>query len=123
MLGLLSSFSTTDRIVMPSKAQSRHEWLRPALAIAGHRQTDLAKEWGVDDAVVSRFLKAGEPKLIFERAVTLARMLNMPLEELQARLAENLPPQHSRPSPGQSQATAMVEGVQHILDELSECVE
>lgn len=78
---------------MASANKDRHAWLKPALAGAGHRQKDVATAWGVDDAVVSRFIKIGEPELTWDRAQTLARMLGLSLDELKLRLFEGLPPQ------------------------------
>jgi len=73
-------------------SKDRHGWLRIALADAGHRQKDVAKAWGCDDAVVSRFIKTGEPDLTWDRAQTLCSMLGMSLDELKLRLAEGLAP-------------------------------
>lgn len=77
---------------MPTKLTGRHEWLKQALAEHGHRQGDVAKAWGVDDAVVSRFIKSGEPELTWDRAQTLSSMLAMTLDELKLRLQEGMPP-------------------------------
>jgi len=110
---------------MTTKTKS-YEWLRSALILKGHRQKDLAEAWGVDDAVVSRFISSGEPELTWDRGNILGRMLDMPLAELQARLAENIPPRSARPSRANSHASAAPDGgnrVQNILDELSDCVE
>jgi hypothetical protein len=110
---------------MTTKTKS-FEWLRTALAVEGHRQKDLAEAWGVDDAVVSRFISTGEPELTWHRGNILARMVNMSLNELEARLAENIPPRSAGPSRANSHASAAPDGgnrVQNILDELSDCVE
>lgn len=74
-----------------AKDIDRHAWLKPALAQAGHLQKDLAFAWDVDQAVVSRFIKTGEPALTFDRAQALCRMLGISLDELNLRLQEGLP--------------------------------
>lgn len=68
--------------------KSRHAWLRDALIDRGKMQKDVAKAWGCDEAVVSRFIRTGEPELTFQRAEVLAKMLGIDLVELQTRLAE-----------------------------------
>lgn len=75
---------------MPTKL--RHGWLRSALADKGLRQKDLAKLWGCDEAVVSRFVKTGDPELTWDRANTLSSKLGMSLEELKLRLQEGIAP-------------------------------
>jgi hypothetical protein len=73
-------------------AKSRkHEWVRTALAEAGLMQKDVAKAWGCDVAVISRWIKTGDPKLTWERAQVLAGMLGMSIAEFQVRIAEGLP--------------------------------
>jgi hypothetical protein len=59
-------------------------------------KSDLAKAWGCDSAVVSRFIKSGEPKLTWDRAMALSRLLELELEELQTRIAGNIPPKTGR---------------------------
>lgn len=66
--------------------QEKLGWLRDALADHNLRAKDIATAWGVDDAVVSRFISKGEPQLTFDRAQSLARMLGMDLMELQSRM-------------------------------------
>lgn len=75
---------------MPPRA--KHDWLRAALADKGYRQKDVAKAWGSDDAVISRFIKEGKPELSFDRAQVLARMVGMSLDELKVRLSEGIAP-------------------------------
>jgi hypothetical protein len=77
---------------MPTIRRDKYGWVKVALAEAGKEQKDLAKAWGVGPAPVSRWIASGEPKLSFERAEILARMLKMSLPELQARLAGGTPP-------------------------------
>lgn len=91
---------------MPTQERDRHAWLRTALADRGHRQKDLAKAWGVDDAVASRFIKTGEPELTFDRAQSLAKMLDVGLDELKLRLAEGLAPVQRRGAPRAEQQAA-----------------
>jgi hypothetical protein len=74
-------------------AKSRkYGWVRTALAEAGLMQKDVAKAWGCDVAVISRWIKTGEPKLTWERAQALAEMLGMSIAEFQIRIADGLPP-------------------------------
>jgi nucleotide-binding universal stress UspA family protein len=93
----------------------KHEWLRIALAERGHTQKDLAKAWGVDDAVVSRFINAGEPEPGVERLEVLGRMLDVGMDELFLRLREGLPlprrapPSQSAPRPPPKAATGNAE--------------
>ncbi len=75
--------------------KDRHGWLRGALADAGLRQKDVAEMWSCDEAVISRFIKTGEPQLTFDRALQLSRKLNMSLDELTLRLDEGLAPRKS----------------------------
>jgi hypothetical protein len=75
---------------------SRHGWLPAALSDRGFMQKDVAKKWGCDDAVVSRFIKTGTPELTFDRAQTLASMLDMTLDELRLRLEEGIAPRSAR---------------------------
>ena len=72
--------------------RDKYGWVKTALAEAGLEQRDVAKAWGVTPAVISRWIKTGEPKLSFERAGTLAKMIEMSIEELQARIAGGTPP-------------------------------
>ena len=84
--------------------KGKHGWLVGALADAGYRQRDVAKAWGVNDAVVSRFIKAGRPALSLERANVLAKMLGMNVAELNTRVSETLPPNRRLPIVPQQQA-------------------
>jgi hypothetical protein len=74
---------------MTSK-NDRHLWLRNALADKGLRAKDVASAWGVDDAVVSRFIKTGDPELTWPRAEALCRMLGIDMMQLQVKLSERL---------------------------------
>lgn len=76
----------------------RHAWLVRALMDQGHTQRDLAKEWGIDDAVVTRFIATGKPDLTIERQQVLSRMLGLDHNELILRLTEGLAPRVKRPS-------------------------
>jgi plasmid maintenance system antidote protein VapI len=68
------------------KSPKRHGWLVTALQDRGYQQRDLAKAWGINDAVVTRFISTGKPDLTPERQISLARMLDMDHNELMARL-------------------------------------
>jgi Fe-S cluster assembly ATPase SufC len=75
---------------MSKQQKPRHAWLRDALTDRGHTQHDVAKQWGVDDAVVSRFIKVGEPELTWDRGQVLCRMLSIDFNELNLRLKEGV---------------------------------
>lgn len=81
---------------MATTGKIRHAWLRDALTDRGFQQKDVAKRWKVDNAVVSRFIRVGEPELTFERADVLCDMLGMDLTELRMRLAEKPIPRRER---------------------------
>jgi plasmid maintenance system antidote protein VapI len=76
---------------MNKQHRPRHGWLRDALTDRGHTQHDVAEQWGVDDAVVSRFIRSGDPELTWDRAQVLCRMLGIDLNELNLRLKEGVP--------------------------------
>lgn len=78
-------------------------WIRDALIDRGKTQRDLAEAWDVDDAVVSRFLNHGVPKLDFDRMETLSTLLEMDFNELRLRVQEGLAPQRH---PAQSKPPA-----------------
>lgn len=75
----------------------KHGWLVGALADKGLKQSDLAHEWGVDDAVVSRYISTGKPDLTPERQMILAQILSIDHNELMARLYEGLAPRRVIP--------------------------
>jgi hypothetical protein len=77
---------------MTNPTKDRHGWLRDALSDKGYLQKDLATAWGVDGATPTTFIRSGKPELTFDRALVLAKMLEMPLDELQLRLQEGVPP-------------------------------
>lgn len=98
-------------------AVERHEWLRDALADKGLRAKDVAKAWGVDDAVVSRFIKTGEPELSFTRAEALCRMLGLTISDLQIKLADRHVPMEEPAS------TPIENGAKRALEKLQACAE
>lgn len=101
-----------------------HRWLVSALADQGYRQRDLAKAWGVNDAVVSRFVGKGEPALSLERADTLSRMLKISVDELLTRIGEKLPPTR-KPAPrseAMSPSGITARNPETVLAELREAV-
>ncbi|WKV16941.1 HTH_XRE domain containing protein [Microcystis phage MJing1] len=62
-------------------------WIRDALQTRGLTQRDLAKRWGISEASVARFIQGTESQdPLLSRAVTLADMLDMPLDILAQRL-------------------------------------
>lgn len=66
--------------------KKRHGWLVGALLDAGYQQQDLAKAWGVDSAVVSRFISSGKPDLTPERQMILSGILGMTNDQLLSKL-------------------------------------
>lgn len=66
-----------------SKASLNVEWIRVGLNNRNYRAKDLAHVWGVSESSVSRFLKGEEqPDVPLSRAVQLASMLGISLEDL-----------------------------------------
>jgi plasmid maintenance system antidote protein VapI len=62
-------------------------WIKEALAANGYSQRDLARAWEVSEASVSRFFAGVEQQdLSLGRALRLAQMLDMSIDELAARL-------------------------------------
>lgn len=65
------------------------QWLVDAMASLGITQTRLAEEWGTDPSTVSRWVGqrgVTDDVLTFKRAITLARLLDIPLTALAERL-------------------------------------
>lgn len=65
------------------RKNDRNSWIREGLKAKGYSQRDLARAWGVAEPSVSRFISGEEgadPPL--SRAVTLAVMLGVTLEEI-----------------------------------------
>jgi len=63
--------------------RAKHEWTREGLQRRGYRQKDLAVAWGAQQASVSRFISGEELQdLQLSKAVTLARMLGISVDEL-----------------------------------------
>lgn len=61
----------------------KHEWIKDALTRRGYRQKDLAVAWGSQQASVSRFIAGEELQdLPMSKAMVLARMLNISLDDL-----------------------------------------
>jgi len=68
---------------MGARKNETNGWIREALKQHGYSQRDLARAWGIADPSVSRFISGEEgvdPPL--SRAVTLASMLGITLDEL-----------------------------------------
>ena len=63
-----------------------HGWLTGALSAVGYQQHDLAEAWGVDDAVVSRFINTGKPDLTPERQMLLSQILGLTNDQLLNKL-------------------------------------
>lgn len=103
----------------------RHGWLVGALQDANYQQRDLAKAWGVDDAVVSRFISSGKPDLTPERQMLLAQMLGMTNDQLLTRLFGDVSfrrviPLRPTPEPQQAPAPASIHqdgpSLEHAVD-------
>jgi hypothetical protein len=64
------------------------EWIRGALTDRGLRAKDLAKAWDVNDAVITRFIHREDDaaELTRDRAISLARLLGIDMNQLQAQL-------------------------------------
>src|SRR5690606_24163522 len=63
--------------------KAKNEWIREGLQRRGYRQKDLAVAWSSQQASVSRFIAGEEMQdLPLSKAVQLARMLGITLEEL-----------------------------------------
>jgi hypothetical protein len=88
------------------RTHRRFGWLVTALSDRGHMQKDLAKAWGIDDAVVTRFINTGKPDLTPERQIALARMLGLDHNELIARMYEGVAPRAAVKKPGGGNGTA-----------------
>lgn len=74
-------------------------WVRDRLIDRGYNQKDVAKKWGCDDAVVSRFLKQGTPPLSLDRAGKLSKMIGLSVDELMLRINEGLEPPKGNGAP------------------------
>src|SRR5215471_11758463 len=76
----------------------RYGWLRGALADKDLKAADVARAWGVDDSVLSRFIRHGTPSLTLDRMEILARMLGCDFNTLQVKFATRpVPPAALRP--------------------------
>ena len=65
----------------------KHAWVRKGLTQRRFRAKDLARAWGISESSVSRFLAGEEQQdLPLSRAVALASMLGVSLDELAAGL-------------------------------------
>ena len=106
----------------------RHGWLAAALADKGYGQKDLARDWKVDDAVVSRFISSGKPDLTPERQMILSSILGLTNDQLLARLygdtsvrrvvARTATPSYNANSGGIEQAHAEIKRAVERLREL-----
>lgn len=71
-----------------------HEWVVRALQEQGYNQADLTREWGkhenraLDDAVTSRWITTGAPKITVSRVLVLAQMLKTTTDVIMSRVAE-----------------------------------
>jgi plasmid maintenance system antidote protein VapI len=72
--------------------KDKNAWLKDALIDAGLRQKDVAKIWHCGPAVISRFIQTGEPRLTYDRLVSLAKLLGMGVEELHLRISSGIAP-------------------------------
>jgi hypothetical protein len=60
------------------------------------KQRDIAKAWDVNDAVVSRFIRTGEPEMTLARVNSLAKVFKMDVNEVMARLEDVAKPVPAR---------------------------
>lgn len=68
----------------------KNEWIKSGLQRRGYRQKDLAVAWGSQQASVSRFFGGEELQdLPLSKAVSLARMLGITVDELAKGLGQN----------------------------------
>ena len=68
-------------------ADDKHAWVRKGLMQRRFRAKDLARAWGISESSVSRFLAGEEQQdLPLSRAVSLASMLGVSLDELASGL-------------------------------------
>jgi hypothetical protein len=71
----------------------KHEWVKEGLSRRGYRQKDVAVAWGSQQASVSRFLGGEEMQdLTLSKAVPLAQMLGISVDELAKGLGFRGPP-------------------------------
>lgn len=116
---------------MASRRDDKHGWVRDALADHGKSQKDLATAWGVDGAIVTRFIKTGEPELSMSRAEITANMIGMAFEEFRARIKEGLAPRTRAPlrpiapavARAQERATGAPDETREALAALREAVD
>jgi hypothetical protein len=72
---------------------NKHEWVKDGLMRRGYRQKDVAVAWGSQQASVSRFLGGEELQdLPLSKAVPLAQMLGISIDELAKGLGFRGPP-------------------------------
>jgi hypothetical protein len=64
-------------------SRAKNEWVREGLQRRGYRQKDVAVAWASQQATVSRFITGEELQdLALSKALSLARMLGITVEEL-----------------------------------------
>lgn len=62
---------------------ARNVWIKDGLAKRGYKQRDLARNWQVSEGSITRFISGEENQnLAMSKAVTLARMLGISLDDL-----------------------------------------
>lgn len=62
---------------------ARNAWIRDGLQKRGYKQRDLARNWQVSEGSITRFISGEEnQKLALPKAVVLARMLGITVDEL-----------------------------------------
>jgi transcriptional regulator with XRE-family HTH domain len=77
-----------------------NKWVAEALLARGHKQRELAQQWGISEAAVSRWMNGTENQdLPASRVYSLSRMMGITADELIERLglAGNLPASPMRP--------------------------
>ena len=93
--------------------KAKNDWIKDGLQRRGYRQKDLAVAWGSQQASVSRFLSGEElqdPPL--SRAVSLARMLGVSIDELAKGLG--LHGQYVEPTVEAAEAPSMPLGTMNM---------
>jgi hypothetical protein len=88
---LLTTDRRSDQTEWDMASTDKHGWLRDALRDKSIRAKDLAEAWGVDDAVVSRFIKTGDPELTLVRALELCRLLGFDMPQLLGKMGLHTP--------------------------------
>jgi transcriptional regulator with XRE-family HTH domain len=97
-----------------------HQWLQDLLYDKHITQRQIAEDWNVNEAAVSRFIKTGSPRLTTERLEQLAARVGMAPDDVRARL------QAAQPGYDEIEAyeasAIVVTGPEGVLDRLRAAV-